>query len=282
MTARSNWPDERFLRKARWPRRHEDLSDFSSAVERFVLPGYIPDAPPFSRRDKVFAQGSCFAAEIQKALNRAGTPSDYVEVGEEINSPLANRLMFEYALTDAPVRCDHHARALQPELRQLVKRCVQTADVLVLTLGLGFEPYLNGELTFSIVPEFLNGVEWRLSTVEKNAEHIEAIMASALNENPNLRFVISVSPIPLKNSFLHYSPFAADCVSKSTLRLAAEAIMSKRYDGVYYWPSFEAVRWLAPHHGRIFGIGDGVDHRHIEREKIDVITSLFLKYFFAA
>jgi hypothetical protein len=71
----------------------------------------------------------------------------------------------------------------------------------------------------------------------------------------------------------------SDCISKSTIRIGIEAAMTQRPERVFYWPSFEMVRWLAPHRGGAFGI-DGADNRHISPAMIDEIMSLFLSAYF--
>jgi hypothetical protein len=47
---------------------------------------------------------------------------------------------------------------------------------------------------------------------------------------------------------------------------------------VFYWPSFEIVRWLAPHVSPAYGADDGLS-RHVNRALVDLIVKLFLKHY---
>jgi hypothetical protein len=48
-------------------------------------------------------------------------------------------------------------------------------------------------------------------------------------------------------TFRDVSCMTADCVSKSVLRVALDQVMSDGREGVYYWPSYEVVRWAGAH-----------------------------------
>ena len=48
---------------------------------------------------------------------------------------------------------------------------------------------------------------------------------------------------------------------------------------VYYWPSFEAIRWLGSHAGPVFGV-EGTDYRHIGESYLREIMSAFVDYYF--
>jgi hypothetical protein len=43
-----------------------------------------------------------------------------------------------------------------------------------------------------------------------------------------------------------YPVIVADCISKSTLRIALHQLMNLKLNDVYYFPSFEILKWLAP------------------------------------
>ena len=72
-----------------------------------------------------------------------------------------------------------------------------------------------------------------------------------------------------------------DCISKSTLRVAVANVMRDKIEGVFYWPSFEIVRWLAPHIAPAYGVDDGL-LRHVNTGLIDLITDLFVEYYVAS
>jgi hypothetical protein len=79
-------------------------------------------------------------------------------------------------------------------------------------------------------------------------------------------------------SFEYDSAMTADCVSKSVLRVAADEIMRKRLANVFYWPSFEIVRWAGGHNGPVFGTADGSEF-HVSEPLVDAIVGQFVATF---
>ena len=101
-----------------------------------------------------------------------------------------------------------------------------------------------------------------------------------------VKMVLTVSPVPLAGTTEFASAVIADCLSKSTLRLAChEVVTSEAAQGVVYWPSFEIVRWLGTHFGPsqppVFGVEDG-NMRHVSSWLIDVIIDMFLEHWSVA
>ncbi len=99
---------------------------------------------------------------------------------------------------------------------------------------------------------------------------------------PEVKVVLTVSPVPLAGTTEHDSAITADCLSKSTLRVACEeAVAARRGEGVLYWPSFEIVRWLGAHFGPEtpgpYGADDG-NTRHVSEWLIDLIVALFVEF----
>ena len=95
--------------------------------------------------------------------------------------------------------------------------------------------------------------------------------------NPNVKIVITVSPVPLKTTFEFKSAMQADCISKSTLRVVAHEFVTKHPD-VVYWPSFEVVRWLGGHVGPYYGTDDD-SALHIGDDVVKAITDLFIEHY---
>ena len=72
----------------------------------------------------------------------------------------------------------------------------------------------------------------------------------------------------------------ADCVSKSVLRVALDRVMSRELEGVYYWPSFEIVRWCGAHlPWRSYGLDDR-NPRHVSRYLVAEIIDAFVESFY--
>lgn len=123
--------------------------------------------------------------------------------------------------------------------------------------------------------------EFRTTTVAENLENLDYIHARirSFNVKPDLKFVITLSPVPLKGSFEFESAMYADCLSKSTLRVVAHEFI-KTHGTVLYWPSFEIVKWLGAHIGPFYGVDDGASW-HISEDLVHVITDLFIEHFSA-
>ena len=82
--------------------------------------------------------------------------------------------------------------------------------------------------------------------------------------------------MPLKASFEFDSAVQADCLSKSTLRVAAHEILAQGIENVFYWPSFEIVRWLSSHTESPFG-KDDQNNLHVNEDIINLIMELFIE-----
>src|SRR3546814_5938415 len=58
--------------------------------------------------------------------------------------------------------------------------------------------------------------------------------------NPDVKVVITVSPVPMAQTFTDSDVFAANTYSKSVLRVASEALKGN-FEFVDYFPSYEMV-----------------------------------------
>ena len=88
----------------------------------------------------------------------------------------------------------------------------------------------------------------RLAVLDKDtaAAHIYNGITAARRVNPNLEFLLTVSPVPLGATFrAGCDVFTANLDSKNTLRLAARELSNQldldfsMLEGVHYFPSFE-------------------------------------------
>jgi hypothetical protein len=84
--------------------------------------------------------------------------------------------------------------------------------------------------------------------------------------------------VPLRATFEFESAVVADCVSKSTLRAAVHEFLLTRPGQVRYWPSFEMVRWLGGHAGRVFGTDDDSPF-HVSMDVVNAAMDAFLKIY---
>ena len=76
----------------------------------------------------------------------------------------------------------------------------------------------------------------------------------------------------------HPSAVVADCVSKSVLRVAVDELLRQRPDNVYYWPSFEVIRWLGAYTGPMYGAEDN-STLHVSEAVIATQVDTFMEVF---
>lgn len=272
----------------RYPDTSEMQGDVSEVIRRYIT-NQIPKIPFIGAQTRFTTMGSCFAAEISKKLQTRGYASTHFEVSEFVNSTYANRHMVDWAVGECEGqpkdRLDELFGGINIKPADLFHNW-STADVIVYTLGVAPAFFEKGTRNF-VMPRgsALNAralaekFDFRTTTVAENLENLEYIYnrIRQFNTNPQLKFVITLSPVPLKGTFEFESAMFADCLSKSTLRVVAHEF-TQTHGKVLYWPSFEIVRWLGGHIGPFYGIDDGASW-HISEDLIHVITDLFIEHF---
>ena len=271
------------MTNGKYPRHVSELADLEKAIEQFVLPGFLPAVPPIIASTIVRTQGSCFATHIYNALNAAGVQARHIQFTEAVNSPLANRYLFEYVRSYVTAYAHPaHASIFPQGQLDALRTQVREEGLFVFTLGLAMcwfdknsnVPVINPD------PKNLEDYEWRIVDAAENEAALVYIVDALRQLNPDIKIVLTVSPVPLNRSPGFESTVAADCISKSTLRVAVHNYLAKQPDNVFYWPSFEIVRWLGAHLQPVFGEEDGL-LRHVNQSMVDVIAKLFLKHFVA-
>lgn len=271
---------------SRWPVNVRDFRDLEDAVRKFVLAGQ-PWPKILLPATAVATLGSCFAGNLANALRDLGHAARNLTVGEIANNTYANRAYLEWVLgrdggmaeealrkalpSDVPLDRAHHAGIFQ------------AAGIVIFTLGVapcffdrqGRPAFIGDGMD---IKALCRDYAFRTTTVEENVANLEAILAAVRALNPQAWLVLSVSPVPLAATLEYPSAVIADCVSKSTLRVAADQFLREGHDRVVYWPSYEIVRWLAPYVGGMFGGDDGVTS-HVSRSVVDLICRLFVENF---
>jgi hypothetical protein len=100
--------------------------------------------------------------------------------------------------------------------------------------------------------------------------------------SPDIRIVVTVSPVPLLASFEFESAVQADCLSKSTMRLVAhEVVNCSNIPDIMYWPAFEIFRWAGSNAGNYYAADDGAAW-HVSEEKVAGTVGSFVEMFSAA
>ncbi len=177
-------------------------------------------------------------------------------------------------------------------MRERLRRYVEESEVFVLTLGLApcFFEADTGRFVF-YPPQtdtgrdlLLANTVMRTTTVSENIRNLGLVLDSLrrLARRPPT-IILTVSPVPLSGTLEFHSAVVADCVSKSTLRVACHEVMTLQDSAdVLYWPSFEIVRWLGTHFGpdqpHVYGAEDS-NTRHVSEWVVRLIIDLFLEHY---
>jgi hypothetical protein len=275
------------------PSNIKAFRDPAELIRRYILRGRAD--PKFIGPDSRFVTlGSCFAQELAKRLQAAGREVFHEPIGEDVNSTLANHRLLDWiALGEASPYAEAMQDAFGADMRERLHAALAEADVVIMTLGVAPAHFHHqtGEfvLAAGVMSETLQA--WlkshhvmRTMTVAENAGRLRAaidLIRRIGRREP--RIVLTVSPVPLQGTTEMASALEADCLSKSTLRVACQEVLDDpAYQGTVYWPSFEMVRWAGaywPSGGRLaYGADDGAPV-HVSHWLVDLIVQLFLEHF---
>ncbi|WP_420244951.1 GSCFA domain-containing protein [Roseiterribacter gracilis] len=270
---------------ARYPRAAKEFEDFDKFVAEYVLGGFRDVKPRLSNTTPVFTLGSCFAQNIARSLVKLGVPTEYLRYAEDINNTYGNRYFLEWVSgTDRP-ETEPFDTLIGPERRVQLRDAIAAADTVIISLGVApaFFRRDNGRFASTFGANFQAALasdefEFRTTSVAENVGNLQVMIAALRTLSPSCCVVLTVSPVPLKATFEYPSAVIADCISKSTLRVAAAELDRTGIANLYYWPSFEMVRWFGGHAGQLFGIDDGSPF-HISQSHIDRILLSFIRVF---
>lgn len=132
-----------------------------------------------------------------------------------------------------------------------VRHMFETCDVFVFTLGLT-ETWYHAERghTYPVCPGTAKGQYDAQVHRFRNLTHadvlldLQRLVALVREVNPRIRFIFTVSPVPLVATYSGQHVLLASSYSKSTLRSACGELAAAD-DGVLYFPSFEIVSHVA-------------------------------------
>ncbi|UWQ19985.1 GSCFA domain-containing protein [Jannaschia sp. W003] len=192
------------------------------------------------------------------SLNNYGTPSIWNELawsfGEEAFDPDA------HLVEVMPNRwVDLHLNpAIRPETREVVLRrreaifetyrASATCKMIVLTLGYvevwkdtWTGSYLNAVPRPSLIRRDPKRYELAVLDAAEATDYLmRALDILRRHGRPDMRVVLTVSPVPLSQTHRDEDVITANAYSKSVLRVAAETAVV-RHDFVTYFPSYESV-----------------------------------------
>ena len=132
-----------------------------------------------------------------------------------------------------------------------VKKMFETSDVFVFTLGLTESWYnAQGGHTYPVCPGTARGTYrpdkhcFRNFTCAEVIADLDELIGSLREVNPNIRIILTVSPVPLVATYTGKNVLIASSHSKSVLRAACGEV-DARYDHVQYFPSYEIINHVA-------------------------------------
>lgn len=263
----------------------------------YVVMGWEPRAPFIESNTRIAAIGSCFAAELARALKAKNLNvgqfddsqdiaySHMVRVSAGLENTFAMLQHLEFALEGRDLRSDlwvdRDGRPLDisEPTREAVKSFYSSTDVFIFTFGLSeiWCDAESGEPFWRAIPvkRFDSRKHaFRLSTVDENRTNIVRIANLIWKHNQTAKIIFTLSPVPLIATFRPHSCMTANEVSKATLRVAIDEAMAELapQGQAYYWPSYEFVRCYFKH-------AYMADGRHIKPEIVNRIIDLFFRYF---
>ncbi len=276
--------------------RYPETKDFLGNLEKLVKDHIAVDLkrePKFiSTQTKFFTMGSCFARNLAGSLLRSGYAAHHMEISEYINTTFANRVFVDW-LSDAAAIDD----AIRERIAELLPRgwskenmlkIIQESNVFILTLGVApaFFDRATGEFVLPR-PSALNSrvlaekYLFRTTSVQENVDNVLYLINFVRKIAPEIKIVVTVSPVPLLASFEHESAVQADCLSKSTMRLVAhEVVNNSNLANILYWPSFEIFRWAGSNASNFYAADDGAAW-HVSEEKVAGTIKSFVEMFSA-
>jgi len=274
--------------------QHIFEGDIGALVREHIVPGHAPSAPLLDRDDAVVTLGSCFAAELRDYLTSSGFASGNFWIPSGLNNTYAILDFVSWCVTgDETERGFRYDRFESGEIeewkpeeeRNTYTQRLAEAGAFVFTLGLAevWQDRVTGGVFWRGIPEEIFDGDrhiFRLTTVEENERNVLRIIELVRSVNAKAPIVLTLSPVPLKATFRGISCLTADCVSKSVLRVALDSAMNAGLEGVYYWPSFEIVRWAGAHYpASAYGV-DANRARNVSRFLVAEILDAFVEHFY--
>ena len=276
----------------RYPETGDFLGDFQQLIKGHIAVN-LNGAPKFlSKRSRFFTMGSCFAYNLAKSLHERGYDARHMAISEYINTTFANRVFVDWlrgAEIDDSLR-ERIVELLPPDWsKEKTLEVIKTSDVFILTLGVAAAFFDRTTGAFVLPrPSALNSralaekYQFRTASVQENVDNVLYLIEFIRSVAPDIKIIVTVSPVPLLASFEYESAVQADCLSKSTMRLVAhEVVNNSNLSNILYWPSFEVFRWAGSNASNYFAADDGAAW-HVSEDKVNGTIRAFVEMFSAA
>lgn len=268
----------------------DNLDRLSIAVANLnkVIAQTFIDAAPLKLSKaslNVLTFGSCFANNLSRNLRNRGVSTNTLRIEETVNTPEAV-LDFLYWLYDSDLCCNKDFfNQYVSENKEQYRLILSSATHIVLTVGVGYVFEKDSKLYLSTKDKYIDMlnkgvIQQRILSVEECQNALEKVVKIIRSKNNLADIYVTLSPVPLSAIYKNGSILNSDVLSKATVRLAIEKILN--ISRVYYWPSFEMVKWLSPHVASTyrfdtFGEDDG-QSRHPSDWIVTLLVDKFLEH----
>lgn len=174
----------------------------------------------------------------------------------------------------------HELRALTVQHLRAVKRAVEGSTVLVFTLGLT-EAWISiaDRAVFPACPGTVAGEfdsrkhRFHNFSYEETAADLDRMIPLLRSINPQLKIIITVSPVPLVATATGRHVLTATTYCKSVLRVAANEVV-RRHADVAYFPAYELVLGPQPRESPF-----APDLRTVREPVIATVMTAFMRTF---
>lgn len=276
-----------------FPREVAMFDDVFAIARDHVFKTFGPAEPIFGDETKLITMGSCFADRLRRWLI-ANTRSAYnIDVPASLNNTFAVRQFIQWCLTGERAEDAYWYeqgddktidRWESKKEYSFYRNAFNECGGLVITVGMAevWRDKSSGGVFWRGVPEKVFDPEKHecvLTTSRENADNLRRIVELVHTHCGPKPIIFTLSPVPLNASFLHRPTLVSDCLSKSTLRVALGELEALNLPNVYYWPSFEMVRWVGGHIALPAFNGDNTP-RHPADFMVKIIIDNFVERFF--
>jgi len=276
----------------RYPETKDFVGDFDRLVKDHIAVNLGSERKFLNKETRFFTMGSCFARNLAKSLRERGYAAFHMEISEYINTTFANKVFVDWlsgAEIDPAIR-ERIVELLPPQWsKENTLEVIRTAGVFILTLGVA--PAFFDRTTGDFVlprPSALNSrvlaekYLFRTTSVKENVDNVLYLINFIRSISPDIKIVVTVSPVPILASFEFESAVQADCLSKSTMRLVAhEVVNNSNIENILYWPSFEVFRWAGSNASNYYAADDGAAW-HVSEDKVAGTIKAFVDMFSCA
>lgn len=162
---------------------------------------------------------------------------------------------------------------------EMVRRAIKEAEYFIFTLGLteAWECTRDGAI-LPLCPGIEGGEFDKLNyrfvnfNLTETIEDLNSAFEMLRQENPNLKIILTVSPVPLAATAENRHVLVSTTLSKAILRLAAEEIV-KTNQNIAYFPSYEIITGIF-NRGSYFA----KDLRSVTEDGVAHVMDLFFKH----